>query len=117
MSKIDSIFTFQKKVTVVGQGEPLIIRNCVSAVVDIFGANVATRTVSFYKLNSNTPADLIPIYGLNISTNDYAISTTGIGSETWQFDLVGLNQIIMKITALTGTSAETTIIGTVVMDK
>ena len=117
MSKVDYTFAFQDKAIAVGQGLAIEVRNSTSVVVDIFGTSVATRTINFYKLNTNSPADLIPINGLNITTNDYTTSTTGIGSETWQFDIVGFNKIVMSITTLTGTNANTSIIGTVIENE
>ena len=85
-------------------------------VVDIYGTNVATRTINFYKLNINNPVDKIQINGFNVSNNVLDTKTTGINSETWQFDdISGFNQIIMEIDAITGTGATTTIIGTVML--
>ena len=116
MAQISDFFTFQNASTAIGQGNILNVSNRNSMVVDIFGTNVATRTINFYKLNMNIPQDKIAINGFNISSNILATSTTGTGSETWQFDdISGFNQIIMDITVLTGTGANTNVIGTVML--
>ena len=116
MAQISEFFKFQNASTAIGQGATLSVSNRNSMVVDIFGTNVATRTINFYKLNMNNPPDLVEINGFNISSNILATSTTGTGSETWQFDdISGFNQIIMKIDTMTGTGANTTVIGTVML--
>jgi len=71
MARIDEFFLFQNATTT-GQGNILSVRNRTSLMVDIFGTNVTTRTISFYKLNTNSPADLIPINGSEGSDHDVA---------------------------------------------
>ena len=114
MAGISEFFTFQNTATTVGTGNSLSVGSRNSMVVDIFGKNVVTRTINFYKLNMNNPVDKIQINGFNISSNLLDVKSTGINSETWQFDdISGFNQIIIEITVLTGVGATTTIIGTI----
>jgi hypothetical protein len=70
--------------------------------VEIYGTEENTaRTVTFYCKGAS--GTLRPLAGTKISAAplSVAVSTTGTG-EVWQFDITGLSEVIMDLTAITG---------------
>jgi hypothetical protein len=67
--------------------------------VEIFGSSDnSARTVTFYgKLRSGT---LRPISGMKLAGLTTALNTTGTG-ELWQFDITGLESVVMDLTSIT----------------
>lgn len=90
--------TFQDAATPTGDGTPFVVGAYKILTVEIYGTST-TRTVTFYgKSKSGT---LRALKGLNLSTWNSATSTTGSG-EIWQFDITGLDYVIMNLTAVSG---------------
>jgi hypothetical protein len=68
--------------------------------VEIYGsAENTVRTVTFY--GKGPSKTLRALKGLKVSDWTSGTSTTGTG-EIWQFDITGLNQVIMDLTSITG---------------
>lgn len=103
-------FLFQNMINAINQGEILDVGTNKFLTVCIYGSATA-RTVQFFSINPI--GELIALLGYNTSTGDTATFTDGITSETWQFDITGLDKIVMKISTISGGSL--TVSGTVVV--
>lgn len=91
--------TFQNAVTTTGTGTEFTVDRFKTLRMSIYGTATA-RTVQFFEKNVN--GDLVPVLGYNISTGALATSTSGTSSETWIFDISGLNKIVAKVNAISG---------------
>jgi hypothetical protein len=72
--------------------------------VEIFGSEDNTaRTVTFY--GKGLSGALRPIAGIKVSAAPMttALNSTGTG-ELWQFDISGMVEVVMDLTAITGGS-------------
>jgi len=90
---------FHDEATVASNGDPLLVGAYKTLTIEIFGTSTG-RTVSFY--SKGPSGALVPLLGTRISAAPVlmAVSTTGTG-ETWQFDITGLENVIMDLTAIT----------------
>jgi hypothetical protein len=95
-------FIFQDAATSSGNGSSFTVDNYKTLTVEIYGsvANTA-RTVTFY--GKGASGTLRALKGVNISTFTTGTNTTGTG-EIWQFDITGLEYVVMDLTAITGGS-------------
>lgn len=91
--------TFHNAATVAGNGTPFDVDEWKTLTVEISGTSTG-RTVTFYAKGAS--GTLRPLAGTKISAAPLtvAVSTTGTG-ELWQFDITGLNSVIMDLTAIT----------------
>lgn len=90
--------TFHDAAVSPGDGVELIVGDKKTLTIEIYGSSTS-RKINFYaKGDSDT---LRPLIGINLSTFELGTSTTGNG-EVWQFDITGLDSVIMGITAITG---------------
>jgi len=98
---------FQDAVTATANGTALSVGGKRDLTVEITGATAtATRTVSFY--GTGASGTLIAIQGVNYATiTAVATSTAGIG-EIWGFDITGLHQVYMAVTAISGDTVSVT---------
>lgn len=102
-------FIFHNAVVSTGQGNILTVGAFRTLRISIYGTATA-RTVQFYEKITN--GNLVPLMGYNISTSDLASSTSKVISETWIFDITGLRQVVMNVSAVSGGNLSVT--GTVV---
>lgn len=94
---------FHNASTVAGNGTPFEVKAFKTLTVEIVGsvANTA-RTITFYGKSKSGVLRLIP--GVKVSGDtEFTMdtSTTGTG-EIWQFDVTGLDYVVMDLTAITG---------------
>lgn len=89
--------TFLDAVTSPGQGT-FTVGGYKTLTVEIYGTSTS-RTVNF-KATLASGAQ-IPITGVNLSSMSTGTSTSGTG-EIWQFDVTGLNTVIMDLSAVSG---------------
>lgn len=90
--------TFHDASTSMGNGNVFYNTGCKTLTIEIYGTS-STRTVTFYcKCFSGTSR---AIQGVKISDFSTGVNTTGTG-EVWQFDITGIDQIIMDLTAVSG---------------
>ena len=97
-SNIYEEHTFHNDATSTGNGTALTVGNKKTLTIEIYGTS-STRLIKFYSKAAS--GDLRPLMGINISTYEMATQTTGTG-EVWQFDITGLDSVIMGITEITG---------------
>jgi hypothetical protein len=91
---------FHDAMAVAGNGNFLEVKYFKTLTVEIYGsAENTARTVTFY--GKGPGKTLRAMKGLKVSDWTTGTSTTGTG-EIWQFDITGLNQVIMGLTAITG---------------
>jgi hypothetical protein len=96
--------TFHNASTEAGNGTPLQVGIFKTLTVEIYGSSDNTaRTVTFYQKLFN--GVLRPLSGIrtDVEASALALTTTGIG-EVWQFDITGVNQVVMDLTSITGGS-------------
>jgi hypothetical protein len=95
-------FTFHTAATQAANGKEFYVYDFKDLTVEIYGSEDNTaRTVTFYcKGPSGT---LRALKGLKVSDWTSDTSTTGTG-EIWQFDITGVNSVVMDLTAITGGS-------------
>jgi len=108
---VTSAVTFHSAITSPAAGTILTVGGYKTLKVSVYGTATA-RTVQFFALNTNSPQDAIAINGFNVSTLAVATTTSGTASETWIFDITGLNQIKMNVSAVSG--GNLTVVGTAV---
>jgi hypothetical protein len=98
LNKLPYEHTFQNAATTTGNGTAFVVGSYKTITVEIYGTS-ASRTVTFYgKSKSGT---LRAIQGVRISDFTLATSTTTTG-EIWQFDITGLDYVVMDLTAVAG---------------
>ena len=97
-SNIYEEHTFHNEATSTGNGTALTVGNKKTLTIEIYGTS-STRLIKFYSKAAS--GDLRPLMGINISTYEMATQTTGTG-EVWQFDITGLDSVIIDIAAITG---------------
>jgi hypothetical protein len=90
--------TFHNAATTTGNGTAFEVGAYKTLTVEIFGTSTG-RTVTFYAKGPS--GTLRALMGVKISDLSTSVNTTGTG-EIWQFDITGLNQIVMDLTAVTG---------------
>jgi hypothetical protein len=98
---VDSGYTnvvFHDAVTVAGNGASFEVGSYKTLTVEIYGTST-TRTVTFY--GKGPSGTLIALMGIKVSDLSTGVSTTGTG-EVWQFDVTGLEEVIMDLTAVSG---------------
>lgn len=90
--------TFHDAKTTTGNGTALEVKGLSTLTIEIYGTS-SSRTVTFYaKSKSGT---LRALMGVRLSDFATATSTTGTG-EIWQFDITGLDYVVMDLTAVDG---------------
>lgn len=90
--------TFHTTATVAANGTPISVDGFKSLTIEIYGTST-TRTVTFY--GKSKSGILRAIQGCRVSDFTMATSTTG-NNEIWQFDITGLDYVIMDLTAVAG---------------
>lgn len=93
-------FIFHNAASVAANGNALKVDYWKKLLVEISGvaANTA-RTVTFY--GKSLSGTLRAISGVKMSDLSTGANTTGTG-ELWQFDISGLEYVIMDLTSITG---------------
>lgn len=89
---------FHTVATVAANGTVIDVLDYKTLTVKITGTS-ATRTVTFYARDTDT--NLTALMGVRLSDLATAVSTAGTG-EYWQFDITGIHQIVMDLTAVAG---------------
>ena len=90
--------TFQDAATGTGNGTEFSVGAYRTLTIEIYGTSTS-RSVTFYgKSKSGT---LRALMGVRVSDFATATSTTGTG-EIWQFDITGLDYVVMDLTAVAG---------------
>lgn len=93
-----SDITFHDAATVASNGTVVAVGGFKNLTVEIYGTSTS-RTVTFYgKSKSGT---LRPMQGVRVS--DFAMSLNSTTKdEIWQFDITGLDYVVMDLTAVAG---------------
>jgi hypothetical protein len=91
-------FTFHNAATAAADGNSFPVGRYRTLTVEIYGTS-ATRTVAFMGVGPSGAA--YAISGVKLSDLTTGTTTTGTG-ELWQFDITGLSQVIMDLTAVAG---------------
>lgn len=99
MEHVTQSFVFHNAISEAAAGEIFEVGKHKTLSVSIRGT-ATSRTVQFYALNEI--GEDIPINGYNISTGVLAVSTSGINSEIWVFDVSGIERIKMNISTISG---------------
>jgi hypothetical protein len=93
--------TFHNAITTAADGTALTVGGLKTLTVYISGTSTS-RTIEFKGLPPGAVAgDYRPIMGVRMSDFATAISTTS-NNEIWQFDITGLQEVIMDCSAVTG---------------
>jgi hypothetical protein len=90
--------TFHNAATTAADGDAFTVGAYKTLNIEIYGTST-TRTVAFMGVGPSGTA--YAISGVKLFDLTTGTSTTGTG-ELWQFDITGLTQVIMDITAVTG---------------
>lgn len=90
--------SFHDAATVAADGAPFDVLAYKTLTVEIYGTSTS-RTVVFIGIGPSGTQR--PIMGVRLSDFSTGTSTTGTG-EFWQFDITGLSQVIMDLTAVSG---------------
>ena len=94
-------FTFHNSVTVASGGAEFAVGGHKTLTVHISGTSTS-RTVEFKGRPPGAPAGTyVPLMGIRLSDLTPATSTTG-NNEVWQFDITGLEGVIMDLSAVSG---------------
>ena len=97
---VKGIFTdviFHDTATAISIGKRFEVKSFKTLTIEIYGTSTG-RTVTFYGVGASGTSRALK--GLNLGTWASATSTTGT-AEIWQFDITGLNEVIMELTAIT----------------
>jgi hypothetical protein len=89
---------FHDAATAVSTGLSLDVYRLRTLTIEVSGTS-ATRTVAFKGIGPSGTA--YAIAGVKLSDLTTGSTTTGTG-ELWQFDITGLTQVIMDLTAVAG---------------
>ena len=79
-------------------GTALTVGSYKTLTVEIYGTS-SSRTVTFIGISKSGTGRAIQ--GINLATFSLATSTTGTG-EFWQFDITGLDSVLLVLTAVSG---------------
>jgi len=90
--------TFHDAATSTGNGTALTVGSLKTLTIEIYGTS-ASRTITFY--GKGTSGTLRALMGVNLSSLTTGINTTGTG-EIWQFEVTGLEYVVMDLTAVAG---------------
>lgn len=90
--------TFHDAATAPGKGVAFSVGGYKTLTVEIYGTSTS-RTINF-KATLVSGAE-IPIMGVKLSDMSMSNNTSGTG-EIWQFDVTGLNTVIMDLVAVSG---------------
>jgi hypothetical protein len=90
--------TFHSAQTVDADGQEFTVGSYKILTVEISGTS-ASRTVEFK--GAGPSGTFTPITGVRLSDFSTATKTVGTG-ELWQFDVTGLDKVIMDLTAVAG---------------
>lgn len=99
--------TFHANSTLAQDGTAFEVGSMRTLTVEIVSSSlVSARTVAFKAVRDS--GTMQPLVGINISSASLtpAVTTTGT-NELWQFDVTGLEQVYMDITAFTGSTGNT----------
>ena len=101
--------TFHDEVTTIGNGIDFVNIGYKSLRVMI-SSNIApaTRNINFLAAIGTT---FVALNGFKETALTSGISSSGIGTEVWVFDIEGYETVRMDLTALTGTNADTSVVG------
>jgi hypothetical protein len=103
--------TFHDNTTSTSKGRPFDVGGFSTLTVEIYGTS-SSRKVEFKAISRSGTE--IPITGINLNGFNIANNTTG-NNEIWQFDITGLDKVIMDVTALSGSGANITVKGRAVV--
>jgi hypothetical protein len=90
--------TFHSAATQAANGTAVLVGGYKTLTVEIYGTS-ATRTVTFYGRSAS--GTIRAISGIKLSDLTLTASTTGT-AELWQFDVTGLEYVLMDLTAVNG---------------
>ena len=90
--------TFHDVATSTSNGKALNVKAFKTLRVKITGTS-SSRTVTFYARDID--GNLTALMGVRMSDFSTATSTTGTG-EYWQFDVTGIEAVVMDLTAVSG---------------
>jgi len=93
-----ALHTFQDAKDVIGNGVAFEVGVYKTLMVEIYGTS-ASRTVTFYAKGQS--GALRVLSGVNLNGLAVANSTAGT-DELWQFDISGLDAVIMDLTVVAG---------------
>lgn len=100
-------FVFHKGATEAANGNAFKVDYFKTLTIEVFGSSTnSARTVTFY--GKGASGTLRAISGMKLAGLTTALSTTGTG-ELWQFDITGLEYVVMDLTAIT--EGNVTVIG------
>lgn len=86
------------QVITTGNGTPFTVSTYKTLTIEIYGTS-SSRTITFYGKSKSGTLRLLT--GINMSTFTTATNTTGTG-EIWQFNITGLDYVIIDVTAVAG---------------
>ena len=90
--------TFHDSAIIAANGTEVTVGGYKNLTIEIYGTST-TRTVTFY--GKGVSGTLRALTGVNIGDLSTATSTTATG-EIWQFDITGLESVVMDLTAVAG---------------
>lgn len=90
--------SFHTNATVAANGTDVVVSGYKTLTVEIYGTSTS-RTVTFY--GKGASGTLRSIMGVKLSDFSTGINATGTG-ELWQFDVTGLESVVMDLTAVAG---------------
>jgi len=93
---------FHNAAATTGTGKRFEVKSYKTLTVEIYGSDDNTaRTVTFYGVGPSKVSRALAGTNITAAPLAEAVSTTGTG-ELWQFNITGLNEVIMELTAITG---------------
>ena len=97
-SHVKPDLVFHDEATTTGNGTTYFVGASKTLTVEIYGTSTS-RTISFYAISES--GTIRPMMGVRMSDFATATSTTTTG-EIWQFDITGLDSVMMDLTAVAG---------------
>ncbi|WP_144561691.1 hypothetical protein [Bacillus mycoides] len=89
---------FHDGVTAVGAGVTFPVESYKTLTIEVYGTSTS-REIKFYGIG--TSGAKRQITGVNLLDLTMATSTKGTG-ELWQFEIVGLESVVMELTSVSG---------------